>query len=191
MSGASIADPAVVAALSHIKHVAIDIDENHDLASQHNIGAVPTFIMLSSTGDEVERATGFQAPDEFLEWLTNGLSAVNEAVARQKLLQKSLADIDQFLASTNTTSDRQAASLLFDLCSARDEVSVHAAAVRLQKLAARDPLVLLDGLNDTHLATRIQVANALRASLGDAFDVDPWSDASTRAKGADSWRNRL
>jgi hypothetical protein len=31
-------------------------------------------------------------------------------------------------------------------------------------------------------ATRIQAANALHYKIGDAFDVDPWSDAATREK---------
>jgi thioredoxin-like negative regulator of GroEL len=191
MTGTTLADPGVVQALSQYRHVAVDIDASHNLALQHNIEAVPTFIIMSPFGDELQRTTGFQAPDEFLPWLTNGISAVKAAVVRQALVQKQLAEIDQLLASTNTASCVQGASQLFELCSARDDAGVQAAVVRLRKLAERAPAVLLEGLNDPHLATRIQVANALRARLGDAFDVDPWSDAATRARGVDSWRKRL
>ena len=191
MTRITLADPSIGQALSRFKCVAVDIDENHDLASRFNIEAVPTFIMLSPNSNEVQRATGFQAPEEFLPWLTNGVLAVREAVAKEALLRQKLAAVDRVLNSTNTGSELQAAAQLFELCSARDDAIVHAAAARLQQLAVRAPLVLLNGLNDPQLATRIQIANALRARLGEGFDLDPWSDAATRAKSADRWRLRL
>jgi hypothetical protein len=49
----------------------------------------------------------------------------------------------------------------------------------------------LDGLIDPRLPTRIQVANVLRARLGDSFDVDPWSELVVRAVAIQKWRTRL
>jgi thioredoxin-like negative regulator of GroEL len=191
MSRMTLTDPAVLQTISGIEHVAIDIDEHPDLASKHNISAVPTFIMLSTAENEVERTTGFQAPDDFLQWITNSVSAARTAVVRQALSRKSLADVDQLLTSTETNSIHPAAVKLFDLCDERDTSVVQAAADRLKTIASRDAAALLDGLNDPRLATRIQVANVLHYKIGDVFDVDPWSDAATREKRILAWREKL
>ena len=191
MGSITLTEPAVSQAISGIEHVAVDIDEHPDLAAKHNISAVPTFIMLSTAEDEAERTTGFQAPGDFLQWLTNSISGAREAMVRQALSKKNLADVDQLLVSTETNSFQQAVMKLFDLCDERDPAIVQAAAARLKTAASRDPVALLDGLNDPRLATRIQVTNALHLKIGDAFDVDPWSDAETREKRILEWRDKL
>ena len=177
--------------VSGIEHVAVDIDEHPDLASKYGISAVPTFIVLATADDEAERTTGFQTIVDFLPWLTNSISAAKAAMVRQAIAQKSLADVDQLLASTGTNSIQQAAKKLFDLCDEHDTTVVQAATDRLKTLANRDPAALLDGLNDPRLATRIHVANALHYKFGDAFDVDPWSDAASREKRTIVWRENL
>jgi thioredoxin-like negative regulator of GroEL len=191
MSRVTLADPALSETISNIEHVAVDIDEHPDLASKHGISAVPTFIILSIADDEVERTTGFQAVGDFLPWLTNSVSEAKAAMVRQALARKSLADVDQLLASTETNSIHLAAVKLFGLCDERDSAVVQAAADRLKTIANRDPAALVDGLNDPRLATRIQIANALHYNIGDGFDVDPWSDAATREKKILAWREQL
>ena len=180
-----------MAAISNVDHVAVDIDEHPDLATKHHVSAVPTFIMLSTADDEMDRTTGFQPTGDFLQWLTNGFAGAKEAVAQQAFAKKELAAVDQLLDSMQTNSLHLAAMKLFDLCNIRDAVIVQAAADRLKTIANRDPSVLLDGLNDPRLATRIQIANTLHAKIGDEFDVDPWSDAVSRQKRILSWREEL
>jgi thioredoxin-like negative regulator of GroEL len=191
MAHVTLADSAVRPSLSEVELVAIDIDEQAGLASKYGIDAVPTFVVLSSAGEEVERGTGFQPPGEFLTWLTNGISGARAAMLRRALFQKELADVDRLLASTNAEAWRQSAAKLFELSADRNEAVAQAAAERLKILASRQPGVLLDGLNDPRLATRIQAANALRLQLGDEFDVDPWSDAVVRAASIRKWRVRF
>lgn len=185
-----LTDPVVMQSLSNVDHVAVDIDEHPDLAKAHDVEAVPTFILLSA-GQEVDRATGFRPVDDFLEWLTNGVKEARSAALRLTLAKSDLAEADRLLAAQDTNSDRLAAAKLFDLCAERDTALVQAAAGRLKTLAARHPLAVLDGLNDSRLATRIQAANVLRASIGDAFGVDPWSDAATRLREVKAWRQKL
>ena len=182
MSRVTLTDPAVVQAISSVEHVAVDIDEQPDLASKHHIDAVPTFLLVSTPEVEVDRTTGFQITGDFLQWLTNGISGAKKAQARQTVDKTCLADVDQLLVSTETNSIDRAAAKLFALCDERDPAVIQGAADRLKILADRDPAALLDGLNDARLSTRIQVANALRYKIGDSFDVDPWSDAATREK---------
>jgi thioredoxin 1 len=191
MTRITLTDPAVAQTLSNVEYVAVDIDEHHDLASARGISAVPTFVMLSAGGDEVDRATGFQAVGDFLQWLTNGMSEAREAAIRQALSKQALAEVDQLLVATGTNSAHLAALKLFDLCAARDSDIVQAAAARLKVLAARDPAALLAGLDDPRLAARIQAANTLRLAIGDSFDVDPWGDTAARKQTIDTWREKL
>jgi thioredoxin-like negative regulator of GroEL len=191
MSRSTLSEPAVQQALSNFTRVAIDIDEQRDLSSRHGIEAVPTFVLLSSAGDEVQRATGFQAAGDFVPWLTNGLSGARDAALRQALVRKTLAEVDQLLTSTNADAPQQCAKKLFDLCADRDEATVRSAAERLTALASRQPAALLDGLSDPRLAARIQVANALRVRLGEEFNVDPWAEPGARAEAARKWRAQL
>jgi len=183
-------DPAVMQSLSNLDHVAVDIDEHSDLASKYGIEAVPTFILLSA-GQEVDRSTGFRPVDEFLNWLTNGVTEAHAASVRMARAQSELTEADHLLASTSTNSTRLAAAKLFDLCAEHDEALVQTAVGRLKILAARDPIAVLDGLDDSRLATRIQAANALRYALGDTFDVDPWCDMDTLQKQVNVWREKL
>ena len=191
MSRTTLADPVVVQALASIKHIALDLDENPTLATRFGINAVPTFLLLSAEGKIVGRSTGFQPPAEFLQWLTNSLADAKEAAAQLVLAKGKLAEVDQWLASTNVESTQRTTVALFGLCAARDAGIVQAAASRLQTLAARDPVAVLEGLGDTRLAVRIQVANVLRAHIGERFDVDAWADSAVRAGAVAKWKQML
>jgi thioredoxin-like negative regulator of GroEL len=191
MVRSTLSESSVQQVLSNFARVAVDIDEQHDLAAQHGIEAVPTFVLLTDVSNEVRRTTGFQAADEFVAWLTNGLSGAKEAALRQDLARKTLAESDRLLASTNADAASQCATKLFDLCAGREEATVHLAAERLTALASRQPGALLDGLGDSRLAVRIQAANALRSKLGDEFNVDPWGKAAARIEAIEKWRARL
>ena len=191
MTRVTLTDPTVTCEISNVAHVAMDIDEHQDLASKYSIDAVPTFVLLSSTAEEVNRTTGFQLPGDFLTWLTNGITEAKETTVRRARSQQLLAEVDQMLAATDTNSTRLAATKLFELSTVHEDDVVQAAAVRLKMLASRDPEAVLDGLNDMRLAPRIQAANALRDSLGNAFDIDPWADATIRMKAIEVWRRKL
>jgi len=187
----TLGDPVVTQMLSGVEHVAVDIDEHPDLASARGVNAVPTFILLSSAGNEVDRTTGFQPAGDFLAWLTNGMIAAKEAAVQQALSKQALAEVDQLLVTKGTNSALLAAAKLFDLCAMRDDGIVQSASARLNTMAGSNPAVLLDGLNDPRLAVRIQAANALRLAIGEAFDVDPWSAADARQKGIGAWHEKL
>jgi thioredoxin 1 len=177
--------------VSTMTHLAVDIDEHPDLAQKYSIDGVPTFVLLSDTGAEVRRTSGFQPAPEFLRWLTNGVTEAQAVIARREVFEKEIASIDQLLLSTNHAAFQKAAVQLLEICAERDESIAHAAADRLKTLAAREPAVLVDGLVDPRLAARIQVANALRDHFGEAFDFDPWVALAERSKSAQHWRKKL
>jgi len=191
MARTTLTNEAVLPVLATIGRVALDIDEHPDLAARHNVEAVPAFVLLSAGGDEVVRTTGYQPPEEFLQWLTNGISDAKDTLARQTRDREQLAIADQLLAGTNAGSARQAAAELFGLGAERNPAISQAAITKLQVLAVREPVVLLDGLKDPRLAVRIQIANMLRDRLGDGFDVDPWDNAATSGPVIEKWRGIL
>ena len=191
MSRLTLTDPAVLRVISNVERVAVDIDEHPDLATKHGVNAVPTFILLSNTNDEVERVTGFQGPGEFLPWLTNSISEAKAGIIRQAVTKKEMLEVDELLAESRTNSTQQAFEILCNLCDDRDKAVVQAAVNRLNAIASHDSGALLEGLNDPRVATRIQVANLLRLKIGERFDVDPWSDAASRYKKVFDWREQL
>ncbi len=191
MASVTLADPAVQGKLAGLERIAVDIDEHPDLASKYGVEAVPTFVMLSTGEAEVERTTGYQPAADFSQWLATSGSEAQAAMVRQSRVKKSLADVDQLIVATGTDSIRKAAATLFDLCDERDPAIVKLAAGRLIAVADRDPSILLDGLKDPRLATRIEVANVLELKIGSAFDIDPWSGASTRETKIRAWRDHL
>ena len=191
MARTTLSDPAVQRAVSGVEHVTVDMDEHPDIASKYGVEAVPTFILLSSADEEVDRTTGFLAAGDFMQWLAGGISEAKEVMVRRALSKKSIADVDGLLVSTGTDSMQRAAAKLFDLCDERDAAIVKVAADRLKTIANGNASALLDGLDDPRLATRIQVANVLQFKIGDSFDVDPWSDAATRVRKVRAWRTQL
>jgi thioredoxin-like negative regulator of GroEL len=191
MSRLTLTDPAITSALAGLEHVAVDIDDHPDLAAKYQVNAVPTFILLTASEAASVRTTGFQPAGDFLQWLTNGVAQVRADLLRAVRSQSELDAIGQTLAAPGTNSLAAAAAQLFDLCNERDDAVVTAAAGRMKQLADRAPAVLLDGLADPRLATRIQAANALHYKIGATFDIDPWSPAAARATNILVWRGRL
>jgi thioredoxin-like negative regulator of GroEL len=155
MSRITLTDPAILETISKVEHVAVDIDEHPELASKLGVQAVPTMLMFSTTNNEAARVTGFQTVGDFLPWLTNNISEAKETSVRQAMTKNELAAADELLAANTTNSTQKALEKLCKLCDERDQSVVQSAVNRLIAIAAHDPAVLLDGLDDPRLATRI------------------------------------
>ncbi len=191
MAQTTLTNTAVLDALARFSRVAVDIDEQPKIAEQHAVQGVPTFLVLTPTGEEVAQIVGYQEPGPFREWLTNGLGEVKEAVARLRRFQQELAAARQHLRETDPAATAQAVAAFLNLCAEGDGAIRVAATEELATAATNHPVLLLDGLNHARLAARIQAANLLRARLGESFDVDPWSNATARQQGVTRWREKL
>lgn len=187
----TLTNEAVVKALGAFSHVAVDIDEQQPLARVHEISAVPTFKLLTPEGDAVATTSGFQSPEVFVSWLTNGGVEFTAAIARREEAARKLAEVDALLAKADAASVSASVATLFDLCTQRDAGVAQTAITRLTALGQRQPTLLLAGLEHPKLAARIQAANLLRAKLGETFEADPWADATTRQKVVAQWREKL
>jgi thiol-disulfide isomerase/thioredoxin len=191
MARTTLTNESVIETLKGFSYVAVDIDEQHDLAEKYGVRAVPSFHVLTAAGDEVTTTTGYQEAGRFVQWLTNGLSEVRETIARQEKFKQTLASVDELIKKTDAESLRSAATQLLDLAGDREESIQKAATDRLTILAKYEPVLVLEGLNHPRLAARIRVANILKSQLGEGFDVDVWADPATRKKAVGQWRERL
>jgi thiol-disulfide isomerase/thioredoxin len=190
MARTTMRDEAVITAITAVIPVVVDVDENSELAQTRGVNAVPTFEMLSPAGDTVVRTTGFQSPEAFVPWITNGVAAVRNAVARRLQLESMLADARR-ARHTDPESADQAAASLFDLCAEPESAVQQAALAELTQWAEEDPAAMLAGMNHPRLATRIHVANLLSPRLGVTFAIDPWAEADSRREAIAQWRLKL
>lgn len=191
MARTTFTNDSVLEALGKVSRVVIDIDENNRLAEERGVRAVPTFKLLTYEGVEVANAVGYRDAEQFVDWLTNSVATLHETVARERVHRKALAVVDGLIREGGVENHRKAAGELFDLCAERDASLQQEAVKRLGTIADQDAAVLLDGLKHPRLAARIEVANLLRRKLGDGFDIDPWSDESTRASVVETWQAKL
>jgi thioredoxin-like negative regulator of GroEL len=169
----------------------VDIDEHSDWASQHSVHSIPTFILLSSAGEELARVSGYQMPEPFITWLEAGLRQAQSVALRQQQAIQQLAQINERLDKVPTVARAKVLAELLDLWAGESQAVRDLANTSLTALAKNQPSLMLEGLNHPRLAVRIQVSNRLRAQLGDAFDIDPWSDPLTRKKAVDQYRQEL
>jgi thiol-disulfide isomerase/thioredoxin len=98
MTRLTLTNDTVQQMVSTMTHLAVDIDEHQDLAQKYGIDGVPTFVLLSDTGAEVRRTSGFQPAPDFLRWLTNGVTEAQAVIARRELFEKEIASVDQLLS---------------------------------------------------------------------------------------------
>ena len=181
MARTTLGDEAVLRELRDWVCVAVDIDEQPKIAGQFGVNAVPTFLVLRDDGDELLRASGYMDADRFRAWLKEAALKFSAAQQRKQQFQREQEQLLAGLADRELPKRQVAIRQLFDLCAQREQSEQQFAVAQMQIVAKREPLLLLEGLGHASLATRIQVANALRAELGAHFQFDPWDQSSARA----------
>lgn len=187
MARTTMLDSNVVAKLGSFVKMKVDIDANAALAEKFGVHSVPTFVVLSGEGDELDRVSGGADPVAFGAWLNSTLSAAAFAAVRRE----SFAKEKQAILSELQTPDAHAVGLLLDYSFRKEKYYRDFAETNLKAMAQKRPAILLDFLNDRKLAVRILSANLLRDQLGPAFDFDPWEKTATRTVIIDRWRTRL
>ena len=66
-------DPAVVRALNeNFIPIRLEARSNLDLAQQHQVTGVPTTLLFSPQGEEIQRFGGFQPAEDYLNELAKG-----------------------------------------------------------------------------------------------------------------------
>jgi thioredoxin-like negative regulator of GroEL len=191
MEQSTFQDSGVLKQLAQMNMASVDYDKNPEAVAKYAIRGIPAFVMLTPEGQEAHRSTGFQDAKTFAAWLTAGVGAVAEVQARRAAFRDEAARVAQQLESGEEPKRREAVALLFDFCARPETESQAFATFRLEQIAAKNPAWILEGLNHSKLAARIQAANLMRTRLGDAFNVDPWETVETRRNGVKEWQAKL
>jgi thioredoxin-like negative regulator of GroEL len=188
LAGTTLKDPSVQTELEEFVPVALDLDAHRELAGQHQVSAIPTFLVLLADGTEVTRVTGYLDADRFLRFLTGALVASDVAKDRQEEFVRQREQIGSALKSGRAEEIKQAVPILLKLCATRDAGRQEFARQQLEALAAAAPRELLIGLEHERLAVRLAVANALREVQGARFEFDPWASDAERREALAQWR---
>lgn len=182
MANGPLKDATTVEALGHFQCAAVDIDLAKETAQELGIGSVPTFVILEQNGDEVDRSSGYMEAGLFRAWLAAGVARFERAqIQRQKDLEQQRR-IAADLQGADANRKAKALGELFELCARREQSHQKFAREQMRQVAARAPALLLPALNHPRLATRIQAANLLKETFGEAFTFDPWNPPAARAQ---------
>jgi thiol-disulfide isomerase/thioredoxin len=179
MAATTLKETSVRKQLDQFALVAADLDANQALAGERGVSAIPTFLALDSDGEEVLRATGYHDAERFGNWLTSALVAADLARDRKEQFRQQQRAIGEALQGSDAAERQRAVATLFDLCHDRAASRQKFAQEALKQCSAAE---LCPGLDHPKLATRIAVANTLRARLGDTFQFDPWAPAAERSR---------
>lgn len=80
--------PKVIRLQDQLVFAKVNGREDTALARQYGIAGYPTIILLTSTGEEIERLWGYFPPDSFRQTVTNYLAGVGTLPALEKELAK-------------------------------------------------------------------------------------------------------
>ena len=191
MERTTFKDEAVLKTLDQFPHAKLDLDTKPELAKRFSVSGIPAFIMLNPDGDEVARSTGYMDARRFGEWLVSGMLASSRSMAQKEIFQQQQAALVKTLQGGDDAHRQGAVATLLEFAARREKEPQQFAAEQLKLLAAREPALLVDGLNHPQLAARILVANLLREKLGDEFKFDPWEKPDAREKAQDEVRRQV
>lgn len=191
MERTTLKDKAVLEKLGSFVRVYVDIDKETALAQQFGIHAVPTFVALSSGGDEIVRSSGAMGANDFNDWLNSALSKAAFSAARKDLFEEEKKKIAEGLKASEPADKGKFVAMLFEKRFGNETYAQDFANENLKALSQENPALFLDFLDDEKLAVRIVAGNLLREKLGAEFNFDPWEKAAARVIVIEQWKVRL
>gem|GEM_PF-745832 len=186
MGRTTLKGAGVLRRLERFQCAGLDIDNQKAAARDYGVNAVPTFLVLDGAGDEVDRTSGFMEASLFQAWLVSALDKHLVALQRQEKFRQQQERVRRDLQDADSGKKAAALKALFDLCARREQSHHQFALAELKALAAREPALLLPGLNHPSLAVRLHLTNLLREKWGDDFQFDPWEPKAIRARAAEA-----
>ncbi|EEF63270.1 thioredoxin family protein [Pedosphaera parvula] len=184
-------DRKVTDALNQFERVAVNIDNNAELAAMHSVHGIPAFVILDSDGEEVVKSSGFMEAEPFTQFLQQGVTNLSFSVAQKEEFDSKARQVEAMLNSTNPKTVQEGIAMVLDFCDRKEKVYRTFGVDKLSLLAQRQPELLLEGLRNPGLMARIRVANLLRQKLGNDFNIDPWEKEEAREKAILEWKSRL
>lgn len=191
MEKTTLKEKSVIEKLNSFSKVVVDIDANPKVAEKFGVHAVPTFVALSSGGDEIVRSSGAMPAAEFNAWLNQALSLTAFSVARKELVREEQKKISDEWKGSDEAARGKLIGRLVEMHLGKESEAQKFATEKLKTVASENPTLLLDYLNDQKLAVRIFAGNLLYEKLGKEFVFDPWEKSEARAAVIQNWRDRL
>jgi len=191
MARTTLQDSNVVQKLGSFLKVKVDIDANAALAERFGIHAVPTFVVVTGDGEEMERTTGMADAASFGGWLNSALSTAAFSAARKEAFQKEKETVARQLKESDPNAQSKSVEMLLDYSFRKEKYYRDFAEANLKTTVRANPALFLDFLNHQKLAVRILASNLLRDQLGPDFAFDPWAGAAARTVMIDKWKARL
>jgi thiol-disulfide isomerase/thioredoxin len=191
MARTTLKDTNVLQRLESFVKVKVDIDVSAPLAQQFEVHAVPTFVVVDGSGEELARTTGAMDADHFDQWLDSALASATQAASRMESFDKEKDAVTGELKNSDAATQGKAVAELMDYSFRKETYYRDFASNNLKTIAKANPVLFLDFLNNDRLAVRILAANLLHDCLGPEFDFDPWAGPSGRKPVIDKWRARL
>jgi thioredoxin 1 len=102
-----LGNPKVTSALHGFEKVAIDIDNQKDLAKEYDIRELPTFVIFDNAGKELDRFTGYLPPEAFVETLRAAADPRQSPSVLSKRIESDPEDVEaRWLLAQKDARDR-------------------------------------------------------------------------------------
>jgi thiol-disulfide isomerase/thioredoxin len=185
-------DPAVVEALNEFVCIKLDTDRDPRVALAYQVRSLPRTVMLNTFDEVTVDRTGYMPAADFLEAVADGRANAHVALGANaapeiKPVETPAQTVERMLSDSEGDRDAVLLALLSD-----PDPEVRRQALELVK-ASKDASVplLVKGLSDAYLGTRIASLEALRALGVKPAPFDPWAVRPERERAASEWSRAL
>lgn len=184
-------DPKVQAALEDFVCIRVDTEKDPRVALAYQVRSLPRFVMLNTFGEVTVDRTGYMPVEVFLDALADGRAGAHvrleaNAAPEVKPIETPVEIVDRAVADAALERETVLLSLLSD-----PDPSIREEALS-RILASKDESVpvLIHGLSNPYLGTRIASVEALRDLGVDLAPYDPWATRSERERAASEWKGK-
>ncbi|GMV93372.1 MAG: hypothetical protein AMXMBFR82_31500 [Candidatus Hydrogenedentota bacterium] len=182
-------DPKVQAALEDFVCIRVDTEKDPRVAMAYQIRSLPRFVMLNIFGEVTVDRTGYMPVEVFLDALADGRAGARikleaNAAPEVKPIETPSQVVDRAIAESVSDSEVVLLALLSD-----PDPSVRGEALdRILANKEESVPLLIQGLSNPYLGTRIASVEALRVLGVDLAPYDPWAMRSERDRAASEWQ---
>jgi len=185
-------DPAVMDALKDFVCIKVDTDKNPRVALAYQIRSLPRTVMLNTFDEVTVDRTGYMPAEDFLDAVADGranahVSLGANAAPEVKPIETPSQTVERMLAEPEADRD----TTLLSLLSNPDSPVREEALKRIKADKMTSVPMLVRGLSDDYLGTRIASLDALRELEVSAGPYDPWAPRAERERAAAAWRDAL
>jgi thiol-disulfide isomerase/thioredoxin len=194
MANTTFADESVQKMLAAFALVRVDIDRQAALASQYKVDAIPTFILLNSFGEIVDRRTGYANAGQFSQWMQASakLPIATAKEPKSAKMERGVKQLGESITQDDPEARDKAVMDLLAIYCAQDASSAKLVESELRDFVQQHPDLAVPYLNEPRLAVRILFATLFAAANPRIdFPFDPWAPAAERAAQAAAWARRV